>query len=72
MNTNSIESIKRNKNKIGMAVFLTLTVLTIIEFVIALSSTKLAALLILVALAKATLIVIYFMHIRKVFSDSEE
>jgi len=72
MENNSIESMKRYKNKVGMIVFLILTTLTIFEFVIAVSSTRLIALLILIALAKASLIIVYFMHIGKLFSGSEE
>lgn len=72
MENNSIKSMKRTKNKIGVIVFLILTALTVFEFIIAVSSTRLTALLILFALTKASLIIVYFMHIRKLFSGSEE
>lgn len=54
MENNSIESMKRTKNKIGVIVFLILTALTVFEFIIAVSSTRLTALLILFALTKAS------------------
>ncbi len=72
MNDRTLESEKKKKNKVGGVVFVTLTILTVIEFVIALLNPNLASLLVLVALAKASLIIVYFMHIGRLFSSSEE
>jgi len=67
-----LESLKAKKKKVGVVVFTILTILTVIEFAIALLDTSLTFLLVLIALAKASLIIVYFMHIGRVFSNSEE
>lgn len=67
-----LESLKAKKKKVGVVVFTILTILTVIEFAIALLDTNLAFLLVLIALAKASLIIVYFMHIGRVFSNSED
>ena len=49
---------------VGMKVFLVLAALTVIEYVIAVTKpTGQITLILIIALAKAALIVIYFMHI---------
>jgi len=67
-----LESLKAKKKKVGVVVFTILTILTVIEFAIALLDTSLTFLLVLIALAKASLIIVYFMHIGRVFSNSED
>ena len=67
-----LESLKTKKKKVGVVVFTILTILTVIEFAIALLDTSLTFLLVLIALAKASLIIVYFMHIGRVFSNSED
>jgi caa(3)-type oxidase subunit IV len=67
-----LESLKAKKKKVGVVVFTILTILTVIEFAIALLETNLTFLLVLIALAKASLIIVYFMHIGRVFSNSED
>ncbi len=67
-----LESLKAKKKKVGVVVFTILTILTVIEFAIALLDTNLTFLLVLIALAKASLIIVYFMHIGRVFSNSED
>jgi caa(3)-type oxidase subunit IV len=64
----NLESLKTKKKKVGVIVFTVLTILTVIEFAIALLDTSLTFLLVLIALAKASLIIVYFMHIGRVFS----
>lgn len=53
----------------GRTVFVGLAVLTVAEFVVAVSMTAVALLLIL-ALAKGWLIVVYFMHIGQLREES--
>jgi caa(3)-type oxidase subunit IV len=72
MDAAKLESLKAKKKKVGVVVFTTLTILTVIEFAIALLDTSLTFLLVLIALAKASLIIVYFMHIGRVFSNSED
>ena len=72
MQKETLESLKKKNNRVGMTVFLILVVLTIIEFAIALASSSLTVLLVGVAVAKAYLIIVYFMHIGRLFAGSEE
>ena len=65
-------ALKTKKKKVGVVVFIILTILTVIEFGIALLDPSLTFLLVLIALAKASLIIVYFMHIGRVFSNSED
>jgi hypothetical protein len=65
-------ALKTKKKKVGVVVFIILTILTVIEFGIALLDPSLTFLLVLIALAKASLIIVYFMHISRVFSNSED
>ena len=65
-------ALKTKKKKVGVVVFIILTTLTVIEFGIALLDPSLTFLLVLIALAKASLIIVYFMHISRVFSNSED
>lgn len=68
----TVETLRKKKNLVGIKVFLVLAILTAIEFIIAISGANLNALLVLVALAKASLIMVYFMHIGRLFLDREE
>jgi caa(3)-type oxidase subunit IV len=72
MDDAKLESLITKKKKVGVVVFTILTILTVIEFAIALLDTSLTFLLVLIALAKASLIIVYFMHIGRVFSKSED
>ena len=66
-----MERIKQlsDKNR-GVLVFAVLAVLTAIEYVIAISGLPVIILIVL-ALFKAGLVLVYFMHIGRVFSSGE-
>lgn len=72
MENEAVQVLSERKKRIGWTVFLVLAALTIVEFALALFAAGQTTLLIAVALVKASLIVIYFMHIGRLFSDSEE
>ena len=66
METRKISDLRRSA-----FVFLILVALTAVEFMIALSEAA-TGLLILIALIKATAVIIYFMHIGRLFVNDEE
>lgn len=63
---------ERGRRRIGWAVFWALVVLTIVEYMIAVNFSKVLLWMIPLALAKAALIVIYFMHFRELWHEEEE
>lgn len=63
---------ERGRRRVGWAVFFALAVLTAIEYVIAVNFTRVLLWMIPLALGKAALIVIYFMHIRELWHEDEE
>lgn len=63
---------ERGRRRIGWAVFWGLLVLTVIEYLIAVNLSKVLLWMIPLAIVKAALIVIYFMHIRELWHAEEE
>lgn len=63
---------ERGRRRIGWAVFWALVVLTVIEYLIAVNLSKVLLWMIPLAIAKAALIVVYFMHIRELWHAEEE
>ena len=72
MENEAVKVLNERKKRIGWTVFLVLAALTVVEFALALFAPGLTMLLVIIALAKASLIVVYFMHIGRIFSGSEE
>lgn len=58
--------------RIGLYVFAVLAVLTVIEYVIAVSLDMNLAILMAIAVAKAALILYYFMHVVRAWTGSGE
>lgn len=56
----------------GLIVFLTLAVLTVVEFAIAVTIDANLPIMIVIALVKAVLIVHYFMHLVRIWRGQEE
>ncbi|RIK09945.1 MAG: hypothetical protein DCC49_04990 [Acidobacteria bacterium] len=63
---------ERGRRRIGWAVFSALAVLTVVEYLMAVNLSKVLLWMIPMAIAKAALIVIYFMHIRELWHAEEE
>ncbi len=58
--------------RIGWLVFLALAILTVVEFVVAVTVTSNLPILVVFALMKAGLIMRYFMHLLKIWRGGEE
>ena len=70
---NDPQSPKDGLKRRGIYVFLALLVLTLIEFFVASSNTSaLLPLMALIMIAKAAVIVEYFMHLRGIFQPEDE
>jgi hypothetical protein len=67
MDNNNSESKRQELNR-GVYVFLVLAILTIIEYFLGISGTP-AFFMWIIALVKAGLVVWFFMHVKRVFSD---
>jgi caa(3)-type oxidase subunit IV len=64
-----METTKRAAARTGMAVFIALAVLTIVEFIVSQVLASATVPLILIALLKAGLIVQYFMHVYRLWRE---
>ena len=58
--------------RVGWLVFLALAVLTVVEFIVAVTVTANLPILVVFALVKAGLIMYYFMHLLKIWRGEEE
>jgi caa(3)-type oxidase subunit IV len=58
--------------RVGWLVFLVLAVLTVVEFIVAVTVTANLPILVVFAVAKAGLIMYYFMHLLKIWRGAEE
>ncbi len=64
-----MEEKKEDKLKVGVYVFITLLLLTLVEYGVAvMTPISLLALLAILGLSKAVVIIVYYMHIGGIFS----